>query len=208
MNLNAPGRRARRTLAHAMALAGLVAAGPARAGNPLVRDTLGPAAVGDVRIENFGVAGWRVFRGAQPTEADLADLKRIGVTLDIDLRDGRRGEERNACARLGIRYLNIPLDAKKKPTDADVERFLEAASDELARGGAVFVHCAGGRHRTGGMMAVFRMVNDGWSAEDAFREMEAYDYYSGRGHGGPKEYVFEFEARRASDPRSVPGGRR
>ena len=70
--------------------------------------------------------------------------------------------------------------------------------------GKVYVHCAGGRHRTGATIAVYRMAIQGWSADAAYREMKAYDYYSRWGHGGYKDYVFQYYTRMHADPASVP----
>jgi protein tyrosine/serine phosphatase len=66
------------------------------------------------------------------------------------------------------------------------------------------VHCAGGRHRTGATIAVYRMAKQGWSAEAAYREMKAYDFYTRWGHGGYKTYVFDYYKRMQEAPSSVP----
>lgn len=40
--------------------------------------------------------------------------------------------------------------------------------------GPVYVHCDGGRHRTGAMIAVYRMAIEGWDIQRAYREMRQY----------------------------------
>jgi protein tyrosine/serine phosphatase len=70
--------------------------------------------------------------------------------------------------------------------------------------GPVYVHCAGGRHRTGSMVAVYRMVHDGWTVDKAYDEMLAYDFYTSNGHKGFKTYVFDYFARMQANPTSVP----
>ena len=62
----------------------------------------------------------------------------------------------------------------------------------------VYVHCKGGRHRTGALTAIYRITHDGWTAEQAFGEMKRYDFDHGF-FGGPsaqKKFVFEFYERR------------
>jgi protein tyrosine/serine phosphatase len=43
-------------------------------------------------------------------------------------------------------------------------------------GGDEAVHCAGGRRRTGVMTAVYRMTHDGWSPDQANKEMKQYKF--------------------------------
>lgn len=56
----------------------------------------------------------------------------------------------------------------------------------------VYVHCKGGRHRTGAMTAVYRISHDGWTAEQAFDEMKKYDFNDGLFGGPPKQKTFVF----------------
>jgi len=42
----------------------------------------------------------------------------------------------------------------------------------------VFVHCQTGDDRTGMMIAAYRMTEQGWTAEEAMKEMEAYGFTS------------------------------
>ncbi|MCI0337917.1 MAG: hypothetical protein L0226_10090, partial [Acidobacteria bacterium] len=56
----------------------------------------------------------------------------------------------------------------------------------------VFVHCAGGRHRTGVLIAIYRMEVYGWDARKAYDEMKDYKFYSSFGHGEMKDYVFDY----------------
>jgi protein tyrosine/serine phosphatase len=56
----------------------------------------------------------------------------------------------------------------------------------------VYVHCQGGRHRTGVMTAVYRLTHDGWNADRAFSEMKEYEFAKGLGHGALKQFVYDF----------------
>jgi protein tyrosine/serine phosphatase len=73
----------------------------------------------------------------------------------------------------------------------------------------VFVHCERGSERTGVMIACYRMSTDGWTAEQALTEMEAFGFRR-FGFGHLKRFVREFPSlmRRepfARDPSSAPG---
>jgi protein tyrosine/serine phosphatase len=61
-----------------------------------------------------------------------------------------------------------------------------------AETGKFFVHCAGGRHRTGVVGAVYRFQHDGWTLEQVLAEMEQYDFNSGFGHGKQKSFVKDY----------------
>jgi protein tyrosine/serine phosphatase len=65
------------------------------------------------------------------------------------------------------------------PEDEEVVRFLQIVTSEDR--GPVFVHCKRGADRTGTMCAVYRVVVDGWSKDDAILEMMygGYGYYTG-----------------------------
>jgi protein tyrosine/serine phosphatase len=58
--------------------------------------------------------------------------------------------------------------------------------------GKFYVHCAGGRHRTGVMGAVYRFNFYQWNYDQVYKEMKAFDYYSRWGHGALKEYVQDY----------------
>ena len=181
------------------ALAGTPAGSPAA---PAVADSFGPIKVAGLGIKNFGVVDGRIYRGAQPKDEDFAALKQLGVTTVVDLRlDARKGSRAEAEAA-GLRYVNIRIDDHKQPTDADVAAFV--ALLDRSPDAKVYVHCAGGRHRTGSMIAVYRLVHCGWSIDEAYGEMKAYDFYTRNGHKGFKDYVFEYYKRMTENPSSVP----
>jgi hypothetical protein len=56
-----------------------------------------------------------------------------------------------------------------RPTDEDVLTFLRVVTDKGSQ--PVLVHCAQGSDRTGMMVAIYRIVVQGWSKDDALKEM-------------------------------------
>ena len=56
----------------------------------------------------------------------------------------------------------------------------------------VYVHCAGGRHRTGVMTAVYRISHDGWTADEAFRGNEASKFGADFLHAEFKKFVYAY----------------
>jgi protein tyrosine/serine phosphatase len=144
----------------------------------------------NIRIKNFGQMDDRFYRGAQPEERDYKELAALGVKTIIDLRDDPTSYEKRDAESAGMRYVNIPMSDSSRPQDQQIEQFLKLADDPAT--GPFFVHCAGGRHRTGVMGAVYRMTKYGWDFNQAYKEMEAYDFYTRWGHGALKDYVKDY----------------
>ena len=77
----------------------------------------------------------------------------------------------------GMRYVQIPMTTHVVPTPAQLAQFLGIVNDPAS--GPVFVHCVGGRHRTGMMTAAYRTTHHGWAAVQAFSEMKRYQIRCG-----------------------------
>jgi len=143
-----------------------------------------------VKIKNFGQMDDRFFRGARPKDEDYAALAALGVKTIIDLTDNSKEYEQPAVERAGLRYINIPMVDKSYPSMDQVNAFLKVADDPAT--GKFYVHCAGGRHRTGVMGAVYRFTHDKWTLDQVIAEMEQYEFNSGVGHGKQKDFVKDY----------------
>jgi protein tyrosine/serine phosphatase len=144
----------------------------------------------NVKIKNFGQMDERFFRGARPDEGDYAALAALGVQTIIDLTDNSRQYEQPAVEAAGLRYINIPMEDKSTPSMDQINQFLKVVDDPAT--GKFFVHCAGGRHRTGVVGAVYRFTHDKWNLEQALAEMDQYEFGSGYGHGKQRDFVQQY----------------
>lgn len=143
-----------------------------------------------VSIKNFGQMDERFFRGGQPKEEQYKELAALGIKTVIDLREDPEEYEKQNVEALGMRYVNIPMIAKKYPESTHVEQFLKLVDDPET--GKFFVHCAGGRHRTGVMGAVYRFNHYNWDYDRVYAEMKKYDFYTRWGHGDFKKFVQDY----------------
>lgn len=141
-------------------------------------------------IKNFGSVNEKLYRGAQPKEQDFADLAAMGIKTVIDLQKGGMEREQAMVEAQGMKFYRIGMSDKSQPGAEQVELFLKIVDDPANQ--PVFIHCAGGRHRTGAMSAIYRMTHDGWSADQAFAEMKQYDFDYGMGHTPLKRYVYSY----------------
>ena len=143
-----------------------------------------------VSIKNFGQMDDRFFRGGQPKENEYQELAALGIKTIIDLRDDPKAYEKTNAEALGMRYVNIAMSDKDYPPAAKIQEFLKLVDDPST--GKFYVHCAGGRHRTGVMGAVYRFNHYGWDYDQVYAEMKKYDFYTRFGHGEMKKFVEDY----------------
>ena len=126
-------------------------------------------------IPNFGEVTSTLYRGAQPREEGIEALKKLGIEVVVNLRVGLHDKEEASVEKLGMRYVAIPFPCQY-PKDATFARFLAVIQDN--QGKKIFVHCHLGEDRTGLAVAVYRMAQEGWTAEKAMKEMRAFGFSS------------------------------
>jgi protein tyrosine/serine phosphatase len=143
-----------------------------------------------VNISNFGQVTEYYYRGEQPKGDEYNQLAAIGVKTIIDLRDDPREYAKSLTEQAGMKYVNLPMSDKDYPPPEAAAKFLALVNDK--ENWPVYVHCAGGRHRTGAMTAVFRITVQGWDANRAYEEMKDYDFYTRWGHKAMKQFVFDY----------------
>lgn len=131
-------------------------------------------------VANFGRVTPTYFRGGEVTAEGLKNLASLGVRTVIDLREEADEEERKSCEQLGITYYSFPMTTEDTPDPVKIEKIVSIIREAKS---PVYVHCSGGKHRTGTTCAYFRIKDQGWSAEKAWREQEAY------GFGPPEEHA-------------------
>ncbi len=125
-------------------------------------------------VRNFGTVEQSIlYRGAQPTSAELHTLADFGIKTVIDLRGDKSVASERAVveSELHLKFVNIPLSELRAPTNEQVKQIL-AVIDAAPK--PVYVHCRRGRDRTGVAVATFRIRHDQWSNSRALQEAETY----------------------------------
>jgi len=131
------------------------------------------------------------YRGAQPKEHDYTDLAALGVKTLINLTsDDAEPNERAMTEGAGMSYFQIQITPHQPPTPAQLTEFLRIVNDPANQ--PIYVHCVGGRHRTGVMTAAYRMTGEGWTADQAFKEMKQYNFGADFLHSEFKEFVYGY----------------
>ena len=149
-----------------------------------------------IRIDNFGRVDPTYFRGAQPEGRDYADLATLGVKTIINLTsDDAQANEQAMAGQAGLKYFQIPMSTHEPPTPAQIAEFLKIVNDPASQ--PVYVHCVGGRHRTGVMTAAYRITQDSWTSDRAFQEMKQYKFGADFLHPEFKKFVYGYTAQLA-----------
>lgn len=82
--------------------------------------------------------------------------------------------EKDFLESKGVRLERIPIRLGGWPTKADVEKFIQVASDPQNQ--PVLVHCAQGVRRTGMMVAAYQMKQMGYDRERAKAELLTFGH--------------------------------
>jgi protein tyrosine/serine phosphatase len=178
---------------------GAAAQGTAAAAASPVRTAASAEKLSLPGLPNAGKIGELLYRGAQPKSEGYTELKKLGVTTVLNLRDERKHieSERRKVEALGMRYVSIPTSGAHGPNHEQVAQFLEFLLQN--RGQKIFVHCHYGADRTGVMIAAFRITQQNWTSQRAFDEMLSFHFHN-FWHPGMADYVKQFPARFASEP--------
>lgn len=120
---------------------------------------------------NFYKVSDSLYRSAQPTAEGFRRLKDLGIVTVVNLRSFN--SDRREIGRTGLAYEHIYMKAWH-PERKEVVRFLQIVTDP--RRTPALVHCQHGSDRTGAMTAAYRIVVQGWSKEEAVREMASEEF--------------------------------
>jgi len=123
-------------------------------------------------IPNVAEVTPNLYRGGVPSKGGLQKLSEMGVNIVVDLR-GANADERKKVTDLDMQYVTIPWHCPF-PRDAVFAKFLTLLQEN--RGKRVFVHCRLGDDRAGMIIAAYRMAKQGWTPQEAMREMQAYGF--------------------------------
>jgi len=145
----------------------------------------------------------------------IVEKYHIKTVLSL-MPEGFRAEamEQQVLAAKGVRFERIPISTSKSQGEKSktVEEFLSArmplveeAAEFLAdpNNQPVFVHCQAGRHRTGAVVAVFRLQHCGWTEWAARKELKTWGGLD-RHAWWPSLALHDFSAKHSPDTTPIP----
>jgi hypothetical protein len=127
--------------------------------------------------------------------ADIPRLARLGVTAVVDCRE-EASDDPVALAKHGIGFLRLPTPDAHELSQEHIETGVRWATERLARGEKVYIHCSHGVGR-GPLLGCCVLVATGLSPMEAIRLLKAR-----RWQASPNEEqlqaILEYVERRAS----------
>ena len=137
-----------------------------------LRPAIWAAPITSTNVTNLYRVEPDLYRSGQPDGAGFRELAALGVKTVLDLKggDGDGDTARGASLKL----VHVPMTAFGLRDDRVLEA-LRILSDPANR--PLVVHCQHGSDRTGALMALYRVVVQGWSKDDAIREMNEGGYH-------------------------------
>ena len=144
---------------------------PAFAAPPTARPATWAAAVAANDVENLYRVEPDLYRSARPRTAGFRELSALGVKTVLDVESS--GDELLARGS-SLKLFHVPMTAFGLRDDR-VLQALRIMADPANR--PIVVHCHLGADRTGALVALYRVVVQGWSKEDAIREMDDGGYH-------------------------------
>ncbi len=119
-------------------------------------------------VPNLHRVSTNLYRSAQPSARGMQALKQHGLETIVNLRSFH--SDRDEIGATGLAYEHIYMKAWH-PERKESVRFLQIVTQPKRT--PVLVHCMHGSDRTGTMCALYRIAVQGWSKEEAIREMAA-----------------------------------
>ena len=142
-------------------------------------------------VGNFYKITEYLYRSEQPTEEGMKNLKKMGIKTVINLRAFHSDLDKTKKAGL----LNEKLSVKAwHIEDEDVIRVLRIIRKR--ENGPFLMHCWRGADRLGVICAMFRIVEQGWTKDEAIQEMVKGGYGFNAAWGNIIEYVKNVDAER------------
>ena len=139
-----------------------------------------------------------LYRSGQPNGLMLERLFRdYGIKTVVNLRgvqetvlDPEANGYTDAVERYHLKMIYLPLSTNHAEC---AKEFLAILADKANL--PALVHCAGGKERTGMMVAVYRLSVDGWSFDRTFKEMKSFGYPVSDKNQDRTQFVREYAER-------------
>lgn len=151
------------------------------------------------QIPNLIQVSERLFRGGQPNKEGLQTLcekHQVSTVVNLRVTDTNKPLLEGLSIQSRCVYFDPdtgkhdPVVARETARKAAIE-FLKIMKDPNA--GVVYLHCYYGKERTGTLVAIERMVLEGWSAEQAIAELRSDPGFHEARHPQLVEFIRNFD---------------
>jgi protein tyrosine/serine phosphatase len=122
---------------------------------------------------NFHRIAPQVYRSNQPSERQLRAIhRRVGLRTILNMRGKSKNSfylfEDETCKKLGITLVDLPMSASEAPSRDKLERLYDLFQTMEK---PVLIHCKSGADRTGLAAALYLLLIEGKTVEEAKRQL-------------------------------------
>jgi tyrosine-protein phosphatase SIW14 len=147
------------------------------------RNTKWATAVKNPRLSNFYQVSDSLYRSAQPGREDFNEITAYGIKSVLNLRHDRSDSLSAGVNRLKIYRVPVITASFSDAEMIEALRIIRNAPKPL------LVHCRHGADRTGTVMALYRIIFQNWSKEEAIAEMKKGGYRFHRRYKNIPAYI-------------------
>lgn len=109
-----------------------------------------------------------IYRGPRPV---FEELNKLNIKVDLSLEDNVQilVKERAEAKTNNVVFINHPLSESTSPSVNDLQNIANIINENRSQN--IYVHCRRGIDRTGYAIASWRMLYDGWTYNNSYKEI-------------------------------------
>ncbi|AYO55461.1 dual specificity protein phosphatase family protein [Acinetobacter wuhouensis] len=122
---------------------------------------------------NFYRISDTVFRSEQPNAEIIPELRKHDIDVVINLRS--RDKDKTVLSQQNFQLVHVPIHTWALDRD-DLLTVMKTIQTAKSKNQKVLIHCYHGSDRTGASVAMYRIIFENWSTQDALNEMKHGGY--------------------------------
>lgn len=122
---------------------------------------------------NFYRISDTVFRSEQPNAEIIPELRKHDIDVVINLRS--RDKDKTVLSQQNFQLVHVPIHTWALDRD-DLLTVMKTIQTAKSKNQKVLIHCYHGSDRTGASVAMYRIIFENWSTQDALNEMKYGGY--------------------------------
>lgn len=122
---------------------------------------------------NFYQISQTVYRSEQPSAELIPELEKNHIDIVVNLRS--RDKDKLVLANQSFKLVHVPINTWAINRD-DLLKVMQTIQTAEQQNQKVLIHCYHGSDRTGASVAMYRIIFENWSIDDALNEMKHGGY--------------------------------
>ncbi len=122
-------------------------------------------------LDNWYQVDAHLYRSEQPDDEAMAEIEAFGIKYVLNLREYHDDEDEIDKTHL------IPLHVPIRTSDINDKHVVKALRLIRSADGPILVHCWHGADRTGTIIAMYRIIEQNWSKQEAIDELVHGGYH-------------------------------